>query len=265
MIIRIGVEGARRPILDRCRSLASPILVSANSLWNDKRKAFRSFTPYAGFDCALDSGGFVAMKRYGGFRWTAEQYAELASRMKPTWWAQMDFCCEPEIAKDKTAVFTRITKTADHLMDCRSAAVKLGATMPMPVLQGWRPSDYCQGPAYQWPAHEWPALVGVGSVCRRSVNGPDGIISVVDAIDRAAPKHVKLHLFGIKGSAIEKLVEQFPHRCASMDSMAYNMQARWDTFHSGKPRNRHYDAEVMATWYQRQVKHATPSQLSLLK
>ena len=28
---------------------------------------------YQKFDTALDSGGFVAMKRYGGYRWTIEQ------------------------------------------------------------------------------------------------------------------------------------------------------------------------------------------------
>lgn len=261
MKIRVGVEGGRKAILQRCRDLSAPILVSANSLWDNQTKRFGSFAAYDGFDCALDSGGFVAMKRYGGYRWSVAQYVDLAKRMRPQWWAQMDFCCEPEIAADSSAVFKRIDRTAEHLEFCRDAAREVGTAMPMPVLQGWKPTDYCQGPIYQWDA--WPSLVGIGSVCRRHVNGPTGILAVIDALDRAVPNHVRFHLFGIKGTAIKKLMEHFPERMESMDSMAWNMQARWDAYHAGLRRNRHTDANCLEAWYERQTDHSQIQQLNL--
>jgi hypothetical protein len=93
-------------------------LVSANSLWNDRKRRFGSGRAYRGFDIALDSGGFVAMKRYGRYRWQVPDYVRLARDMRPTWWAQMDFCCEPEIAGDSATVWARIGKTVQHLHEC---------------------------------------------------------------------------------------------------------------------------------------------------
>lgn len=80
MKIRIGVEGGRKQVLARAANIGASILVSANSLWDNERGHFRGFGAYTKYDCALDSGGFVAMKRYGGYRWTIEQYATLTHR-----------------------------------------------------------------------------------------------------------------------------------------------------------------------------------------
>lgn len=124
--IRIGVEGGRRAVLDRCRQLNASILVSANSLWDNRRRTWGGLDAYRGFDCALDSGGFVAMKRYGGYRWTADEYATCAARLSPSWWSQMDFCCEPEIASTPAEVARRIDLTVDGLLDCRRAAQAAG-------------------------------------------------------------------------------------------------------------------------------------------
>jgi len=158
MKIRVGIEGGRRPVLARAKEIGAPILVSANSLWDNEKKKFSGWQCYDSHDTALDCGGFVAMKRYGGYRWTVEQYVALAMQMRPAWWAQMDFCCEPEIASDRPTVFKRIDQTAEYLHEFQSTARRLGTGMPMPVLQGWNPSDYCQGPIYD-AGFEWPELV----------------------------------------------------------------------------------------------------------
>lgn len=248
-------------MLERCAQLGAPILVSANSLWRNNR--FGGFNSYLGFDVALDSGGFVAMKRYGGYRWTPEQYAALARAMSPTWWAQMDYCCEPEIAADRSAVFARIDKTAASLHSLEDTARTNSQPLPMPVLQGWKPSDYTSGPIYDRP---WPDLVGIGSVCRRHVNGPDGIVSVISALNAKVPPHVRFHLFGVKSTALSILIQRFPNRIHSIDSMAWNYSARVHARENSIPCNGELRANFLQNWYQKQtssLKQSNQTELSL--
>lgn len=264
MKIRIGIEGGRRQVLAAARKLNAPILVSANSLWNNDSKKFGGFNCYKSFDVALDSGGFVAMKKYGGYRWSVEAYAHLAKAMNPSWWAQMDFCCEPEIAATHGEIVERIKRTAQHLQACQSAAEFIGISDPMPVLQGWNPQDYCNGPIFD-SGFQWPSLVGVGSVCRRNLAGKEGLLEVIAAIDSAIPREVKLHLFGVKSAALEKLQENFPGRIGSADSMAWNIQCRWDSYNSGQPCTGEMRAAAAANWYSRQQSRMNDRRQTFLK
>ena len=131
------------------------------------------------------------MKRYGGYRWTIWDYVELATELRPLWWSAMDYCCEPEIANNPDEVTPRVRNTVYSLAKTTATVVAWNrelpgfqATPPMPVIQGWKPSDYrsCAAqieyslfgdPGYiEGMGHDgWPALIGVGSVCRRSVFG----------------------------------------------------------------------------------------------
>jgi hypothetical protein len=261
MKIRIGIEGGRKPVLAKAKELGAPILVSANSLWRDGK--FRSFNSYLSHDVALDSGGFIAMKKYGGYRWSVGEYVNLAKEMKPAWWAQMDFCCEPEIAADRAAVFKRIDQTAEHLNACHDAARKEGVKAPMPVLQGWTPEDYCSGPIYS-ASYQWPELVGIGSVCRRNVIGKDGILAVVGALHKAVPSFVKFHLFGVKSQALKALVEIFGNRIESIDSMAWNFGCRKDAHRLSVPCSGEMRAEYMGNWYLKQTRQAYNPQLQFV-
>ncbi len=259
--IRIGVEGGRANILARVASMGAPVMVSANSMWSQARQRFSGWEKYRGLDVALDSGGFVAMIRYGGYRWTVEQYCNLSLQMKPTWWAQMDFCCEPQIAGNRSAVYKRITQTAEHLEACRATSLNVGAIPPMPVLQGWEPADYCMGPIYE--SNEWPSLVGIGSVCRRNIGGRNGVVAVVDALNKVVPYHVRFHLFGVKSGALSRLTEFFPDRIASVDSMAWSLAARWDCIHAGIACDNHQREMAMVDWYEKQVNQPVSPQLHL--
>src|SRR3546814_1568939 len=62
-------------------------------------------------------------------------------------------------------------------------------------------------------------LIGVGSMCRREVSGPEGLIAVFDHLDRILPKGVMLHGFGVKGTALSH-PKGIEHRIASIDSQA---------------------------------------------
>lgn len=220
--IRLGLDSARKCILD----LGVPLLVSANSFWRSGK--FSGFKTFVGRDVALDSSGFVAMKLYGGYRWSADQYAQFVAELGPRWWAQMDYCCEPEIAGSPEQVHARIQRTIEGLATCRSSAESVGVPLPMPVLQGWEPSDYVSGPIF---GGELPGLIGVGSVCRRHLRGKNGLMAVIDAIDRRIPRQVTLHLFGVKGSGLRRILKEFPNRSFSADSMSYSYAARWEQWH----------------------------------
>jgi hypothetical protein len=251
MKIRIGIEGGRAAVLTQAQRLNAPILVSANSMWDNRQRRFSGWECYRPHDTALDSGGFIAMKLYGGYRWSVGQYVHLAKAMTPTWWAQMDFCCEPEIAADRRTIVERVRRTAHQLRECEATAHGEGVPPPMPVLQGWKPEDYCHGPIYNFN-YRWPALVGIGSVCRRPVHGADGILAVAEALEPRVPRHVQFHFFGVKSQAIKALLQQFPHRCASMDSMAWNRAASWHAHKNHLPCSNELRAAHAARWYERQ-------------
>lgn len=231
MMIRVGLPASFPRLSAASRELSAPVLVSANAFWRDGR-----FHPprhdFHGSDVALDSAGFVAMFRYWGYRWNLDQYVALAKAMRPTWWAAPDYCCEPEIASDRAEVLDRVTRTAFKLDWARQVAADMGVPPPMPVLQGWFPDDYLRCTDLM-PA--LPALVGVGSVCRRRLGGNAGIISVVAALDRSLPPHVKFHLFGVKGAAIAHLAGH--PRVLSVDSAAWDYAARRAALADNLPSN----------------------------
>ena len=142
MLIRIGLPLAGGHLVAAARRLGAPVLVSANALsrpWPRKHRAERGWPGFrrpsaalAGLDVALDSAGFVAMSRYRGYPWSVDAYVRLAGAHPWSWWAAMDLCCEPEIARDRDEVQLRIAGTCQLLSACRRAAGDLGVTPPTP-------------------------------------------------------------------------------------------------------------------------------------
>ncbi len=116
----------------------------------------------------------------------------------------------------------------------------------MPVLQGWKPDDYLDC-ANRMGA--LPALIGIGSVCRRQISGPDGLGAIIEALDAALPSGVRFHLFGVKGAALAELGPC--DRIASIDSMAWDFDARYTR--NGGPSTLEHRAECLVRWYQRAV------------
>lgn len=245
MLIRIGIPASFPRFSSAAVGLGAPILVSANAFWRDG-KFWLPKHDFNGADVALDSAGFVAMFLYWHYRWALDQYVAFAQALAPTWWAAPDYCCEPEIAYDRAEVLSRVERTAFKLDWARQVAEDLGCPAPMPVLQGWLPEDYlrCAG-----MVPELPALVGVGSVCRRALLGPDGVLAIVKALDRALPPHVRLHLFGVKGTAVEALAGH--PRVHSADSAAWDFAARRAANSQSNTIARR--TEHMGRWYRRQT------------
>lgn len=270
-------------LLEAAQAAGVPALISAGSLHRRRRRPLPDGSRPWGFTrigpaawrllrgCALDSAGFVAM-RQGGYRWTVAEYVEWVatcagdgSRPFPwLWWSAMDYCCEPEIAGNRLAVERRIAQTvasyAEHLeaLDWWHDEGVEDVPDPMPVLQGREPGDYVA--CAQWLGavraragrQELPGLVGVGSVCRRPLDGPEGLLDVVAALDAALPAHVRLHLFGVKGAACPELATRFPHRVESVDSMAWDFRARRDALEQGISSSVEHRAAHLRHWVARQ-------------
>lgn len=235
--VRVGVPLAGGQLVAAARGQGYPVLFSANAFakthpkGHEREGEFRGWksidaTQFAGLDAALDSAGFVAAVRYRDYRWTVRDYYDLVEAHPWTWHAAMDYCCEPEVAGDRGIRLLRIGATAFMLGQCQAEARRRGLPMPMPVLQGWTPEEYAMCaqwlPLRDW--RDWPELVGIGSVCRRHVDGENGILAILDAVDQVLPKHVRLHMFGVKSTALAQLAGH--PRVASVDSMAWDVQAR---------------------------------------
>ena len=284
MTIYCGIPHGADAFIKTAHQLDSPVLVSANALWNERNQRFQNFDKLAGLDVpiALDCGGFVAMARYGRYRWSIQDYVWLATEMRPAWWSAMDYCCEPEIAKNRAEVKTRVHRTAFSLAETLAAVIHHNRTLPgwkasapTPVIQGWKPDDYIESirltdqvladplanEAGMSGPGGWPSLVGLGSVCRRQLSGPDGLFAILNRIEEHLPTHVKLHLFGVKSKAAE-LLRDHP-RIASTDSMAWNFTARWEAFDKKMPKNQEFLASHMATWIRKQRCRLENPQLQL--
>lgn len=261
IVVRAGVPQPYGQLITAAHEAGIPVLFSANAFAKPDKlpshigvmplhpsQRFRGFNLSAArqmpadLDAALDSAGFVAANRYGGYRWTVAQYYDLVQARNWSWHAAMDFCMEPQVAGSQLVRRIRLNATVQGYVECANEARRRGISMPMPVLQGWMPQDY-QRCIDLLPIQEWPSLVGLGSVCRRNLGGPDGIAKIVEAIDKVLPPHVKLHLFGVKGGAIKSFGAH--PRLASIDSMAWDFAVRCE-HRTG--RTQAIRAQAMTSW-----------------
>ncbi len=87
-------------------ALHAPALISANALSRYRVDA-QGLRSWDGFDhrplglvathpVALDSVGFVAVRRYRGFPWSTEDYLDLSAAAPFLWWAAQDLLSDRE-------------------------------------------------------------------------------------------------------------------------------------------------------------------------
>ncbi|MCK4118356.1 DUF7221 family queuine tRNA-ribosyltransferase-like protein [Ralstonia nicotianae] len=281
LTMRVGIPHTGGKLAFHAFKQGYPVMVSANAFWRPQSCAF-SFpraTDLTELDFALDSAGFTAMKLWKGrghqagmagvFPWTYAQYIELATLSGASWWSQPDLCVEPEIAADQVDIDYRINATATLLegvlrilyewqnelvRTCTRTVVEELLKPPVPVIQGWANSDYrrsldlLQAVWSRWqPWLAPPALIGVGSVCRRSLTHPShGLYAVLASLEANIPPGSRLHLFGVKGGCIGTL--QMLDWIASTDSMAYDFGARVRARQRGIPNTVHHRCGEMQRW-----------------
>lgn len=214
----------------------------------------------------LDSAGFVLAVKERGIPWSVDDYIALAASFPFRRFSSLDLCVEPEIAHDRPEVLDRIARTIQLNRACHARAVDTGiAHAFMPVIQGRRPEDYLR--SWEGIAHlvRPGQVIGVGSLCRRSVGGAEGLVAVVDRLDRTLPDGVRLHGFGVKGTALS-LLASFGTRVASIDSQAYGIAARREAHAARRSKTERSVAAHMQRWTARQYERretAMPAQTSL--
>lgn len=277
--MRVGIPHRGGKLAFHAFECGYPAMVSANAFWNPRTASFRipDATDLQELDFALDSAGFTAMSLWkakgrqsgmaGIFPWTYEQYIEFANTIGATWWAQPDLCCEPEIAANQDEIDFRVDATATLLhgtlmildrwrnelaRTCSDEVVRNMLTPPTPVIQGWSVSDYRRSLDmmlevwYAW-FDDPPALIGIGSVCRRTLKHPThGLFTIVNSIERHIPDGSMLHLFGVKGTALSRL-RTFTS-IASADSMAYDFLARVRARDHGISNSLAHRSSYMSHW-----------------
>lgn len=243
-----------------------PLLFSANAFAVNANKEFVGFNLRAAqqlpdsLDAALDSAGFTASVAYPDYRWTLDQYLDLVEARTWRWAACPDYCVEPQIAADPAARRLRLNATVTNYFRMIDAAQRRAISVSiLPVVQGWYAEEYveCARRMFGERAAHWPALIGLGSVCRREVHGPSGVLTIVRALDAVMPQGVRLHLFGVKSGALAALAP-LADRVAAIDSLAWDMQVR-----RSMPRGRTQEmrAGAMAAWHARQVQALHQAQL----
>lgn len=285
-IVHLGLPyAAESGALTRAaQELGANTLISMGAFFRKGALTAPSLAPWRLKAPALDSAGFTAMK-LGGYRWTVAEHvafvvthgggAQSGAPFPWLWWSAMDYCCEPEIAADRAEIERRIEATVESYretlaeLDWWREEGDTDTPDPLPILQGRTPADYvrcAERLAAVCRDGRLPALVGIGSVCRRSLRGPDGLLAILATLDRALPKGVRLHLFGVKGVLLDKL-GPFAHRVASVDSLAWDFRARKVARAEKRPNTVAHRAAHMRAWYRQQVARSKttsrPAQLSL--
>lgn len=264
-------------------------MVSANAFYDQKTRRFiePTATPLTGIRWSLDSAGFTAMMNWkqkgtqagieGIYPWSLEQFLTFANLMRPDWYTQADFCCEPDIAGSPEEVTRRVNLTAKVLGDtldvlhswqdnlARDTPVDVVADMVrpcVPVIQGWDSSSYLRSLAMMleiWQRKEpWlapPALIGLGSVCRRHLDHPQhGILAILHALEPYLPAGTKIHMFGVKGTALERL-RMFDF-IAGADSMSFDVTARRNAYANGTANTMAHRSAAMDVWMTKAAEQA---------
>lgn len=172
---------------------------------------------------ALDSGGFTELSTHGAWMTSPAEYVDAVRRYVDEmpgldWAAPQDWMCEPWIvAKTGLSVAEHQQRTTDNFLLLRDLAPEVPF---VPVLQGWKPSDYHDHvEIYTAAGVDLVAepVVGVGSVCRRQ-NGAEA----ARIIHSLAGRGLSLHGFGFKLTGLRLCAGSL----VSADSMAWSFNAR---------------------------------------
>lgn len=193
--------------------------ISANRLWNRK-----SHFPVNNW--IMDSGAFTEISKFGKFRHSVQEYADLINRYKDCGNLEcavtQDMMCEPWIL-EKTGLTVR-----QHQVKTVERYDYLVALCPdvdiMPVLQGYEVEDYINHIQMYGARLMFRMRVGVGSVCKRNTKTA-AIENILREIKGYRPS-LRLHGFGLKITALQNDVIR--SLLYSADSMAWSYHA-WKT------------------------------------
>ena len=221
-----------------------PVLLPASS-WARKGLA-RPYIPSHVKHVAADSGGFVATRIWGDYRYSLAEYVAWLESFSPAWAAMMDYCCEPEITKAQQGIIRkRQDQTTAKIIETWQA-YRNTSWVWVPTVQGWRPDDYKRHAEELRPLIKEMQRyygdgsyfrVGVGTLCKRADSMT--IRAVLQAIQSVLPT-TPLHLWGIKLASLKSIDltnvvstdsatwhdKLYNNRCLKEDAVQSGMSAR---------------------------------------
>ncbi|MDB9514795.1 hypothetical protein PN499_26685 [Kamptonema animale CS-326] len=197
---------------------AAGVMVSINQL-RDRKSDFEVA------DWILDSGAFTEVARYGGYRHGVQQYIQQIYRWskcgKLLCAVAQDWGCEPFVLSRTGLTVAEHQKLTIERYD--QLISKHPAIPIMPVLQGYRTSDYLKHLADYGDRFAIGSWIGVGSVCKKNGN-PGEVADILRAIKILRPD-LRLHGFGLKILALENIeVRELLYSC---DSTAWSYPLRF--------------------------------------
>lgn len=162
----------------------------------------------------IDSGGYSFFTKFEQYQYTPEQYLDKIQKYNPTFFANMDIPCEPQIIQKRdSSVKEHIETTLSNqakILDIIDDGLK---EKFVPVVQGWRIGDYLYCIDRMKEQGLLSDYMAVGSVCRR--NATSEIRKIILAISNELPR-TKLHAFGVKLSILrDKVCFERLHSCDS--------------------------------------------------
>lgn len=176
------------------------VMFSATSYWNGQtwRKPIKKFPKKCGLKW-LDSGGYLALLKWGHYPFSVVNYANLVIVLQPDFYATMDLACEPSLICNSVidSVNNRIKMTVKNAVALGEYENQLPGTM-VPVIQGYTLPEYLSCIDLHYQNGTIRDYMAIGSMCRRISNKE--LHSLIPGIYQHAKDAgaTKLHFFGLK-------------------------------------------------------------------
>lgn len=224
------------------------VMFSTAGFWDNEAKDWRrgkKFKRSFGLKF-LDSGGFTTLNQYGDYPFSVINYANLIARLRPDYYATMDYPCEPDISRHLGLMTNedRIKATVENTVKLAEWESQIPGQM-VPVIQGYELSEYL----YCLDLYSRAGLIrdymAVGSMCRRISD--EQLSELIPGIYYAARKLgcSKLHFFGLKLSPSLNIYSEMIYSrdsAVAMDSYCNDLRAkrggrRWPSGQKEKKEN----------------------------
>lgn len=196
------------------------VMFSAYGFWDNENQKWRrgkKFKSTFGLKW-LDCGGFTMLNRFEDYPFSIVNYANLIARLRPHYYATMDYPCEPEISRSLGLMSNaeRIKATVNNAVELAEWESHLPGQM-VPVIQGYAIDEYLECLHLHKEAGTVRDYMAVGSMCRRISNKELG--NLIPSLYYAAQKVgcTKLHYFGLK---LSPAVQVYADMIWSRDSAA---------------------------------------------
>ena len=178
------------------------VMYSAGGFWDTENSRWRrrSWLKQTGLRW-LDSGGFTLLNEYGDYPFSVDNYLNLVSRLRPDYYATMDYPCEPDISRQLGLMTNeqRILATVENARETLDRAAMVGpGPLAVPVIQGYTLDEYIHCIERHQEACTIRPYMAVGSLCRRMKDSE--LLDLISGIHEAATAVgvERLHLFGVK-------------------------------------------------------------------